>query len=60
MNAPMNQPTAPARSERRLLVLGNSPRCRDFDEDCEDVRDKYWCAAYDPQQGFCPYVHSTN
>jgi len=36
--------------------LGPSNRCRDFDTDCADIKDKVGCWLYDPAQGWCPYL----
>ena len=30
--------------------------CKDYDGDCEDVKDKSWCWMDDPCQGICPYL----
>lgn len=30
------------------------PRCRDFDEDCDEAEDKVWCYLYDPAKGYLP------
>lgn len=34
------------------------PRCKDFDEDCDDVADKVHCWLYDPAKGYCPYLRN--
>jgi hypothetical protein len=44
------------RTEDEIDPLGPDNRCRDFDEDCEDVCDKLGCWLYDPSQGWCPYL----
>lgn len=31
-------------------------RCRDFDEDCPEVRCKVSCWIYMPEEGYCPYL----
>lgn len=36
------------------------PRCRDFDEDCDKVRNKLNCYLYDPAKGYCPYLREAN
>lgn len=33
-----------------------TPDCRDFDEDCHDIKDKVHCYLYDPAKGMCPYL----
>lgn len=42
-----------------LVGVGEDPNtytvCRDFDEDCDDVKDKEGCYEYDPC-GDCPYL----
>jgi len=35
---------------------GAVPTCRDYDEDCQDVKDKIHCYLYDPAKGMCPYL----
>ena len=37
---------------------GSTPTCSDFDEDCDEVRDKVICYLYDPQRGMCPYLRA--
>lgn len=41
---------------KQINPLGEDNRCRDYDGDCEDVRDKTACWLYDPEQGWCPYL----
>jgi hypothetical protein len=43
--------------EREIDPLGPSNRCRDFDEDCEGIQCKVACWLYDPEQGWCPFLH---
>lgn len=31
-------------------------RCKDYDEDCEDVPCKLSCWLYAPEEGVCPYL----
>lgn len=33
-----------------------TPRCADFDEDCDDIPNKVMCYLYDPFKGYCPYL----
>ncbi len=50
-------------------IQGNGPRCSYYDEDCEDVEDKFMCWLGHPKterlpyipiaDGYCPYLEST-
>ena len=31
-------------------------RCRDFDEDCDGIENKFACWTYDPDKGWCPFL----
>ena len=31
-------------------------RCRDFDNDCYGILDKFACWKSDPEQGVCPFL----
>jgi len=45
--------------ETEGVVLGreiSKKYCVDFDEDCVDVPDKFWCRLYDLTTGKCPYL----
>jgi len=35
-----------------------TPRCADFDEDCEEVACKIGCWLYDINRGYCPYLRT--
>ena len=39
-----------------LDPMGPKNRCRDFDEDCEEVPCKLNCWLYAPEEGWCPYL----
>lgn len=48
-------------SEHHVLSYAQKPppigeRCRDYDEDCDDVPCKLTCWLHDPTQGVCPYL----
>jgi hypothetical protein len=34
--------------------------CRDLDEDCQSIKDKFHCWKYDPIQGVCPFLTEEN
>lgn len=36
--------------------LGADNRCKDFDEDCDEVSCKVACWLYAPEQGWCPFL----
>jgi len=45
--------------ETEGVVLGreiSKKYCVDFDEDCVDVPDEFWCRLYDLTTGKCPYL----
>lgn len=35
-------------------------RCKDHDDECVDVSDKFRCFCYDPARGRCPLIHGEN
>jgi hypothetical protein len=51
---------------RLLHFHRNVQRCLDYDEPtaedngCDGVRDHTNCYLYDPEKGYCPYIHQVN
>lgn len=35
-----------------------TPTCRDFDEDCDEIADKVHCYLYEPAKGMCPFLRA--
>lgn len=47
---------------REQLVISTGKRCSDFDEDCEDIKDKMNCfmnPIIGMADGYCPYIYTT-
>lgn len=46
----------PGQRDGDVLDRDHPPKCRDFDEDCDDVSDKVHCYLHDPAKGYCPFL----
>lgn len=47
----------------QLISTGCGKRCSDFDEDCEDIKDKMNCfmnPIIGMADGYCPYIQNNN
>ena len=38
------------------LACAPEKPCEDFDEDCDEVKNKTKCWLYQPEKGLCPYL----
>jgi hypothetical protein len=42
------------------LAAGAPPRCKVCDDDCREVTNHASCYAYQPERGWCPFLHRDN